>query len=166
MSSRPMRLVLMAVLAACRTTETPEQAATRLARESAEATVAIRGLSNEFGRLFSAGQWDSLAAMYTPDAVVMAPNTPAMVGREAIRAGFADMTGQMASFTLTMWTDTVLANGPLAVEQGRYADSGTTPAGVATVDSGKYLVQWWKTDAGWRLARDIWNSDEPLPVGN
>jgi ketosteroid isomerase-like protein len=161
MASRPMMLALMGTLAACQTAETPEQTATRMARESADATTSIRGLSNEFAHLFSAGQWDSLAAMYTADAVLMVPNAPPMVGRDAIRAGFAGMGAQMQSYTLTLRTDTVIANGPLAVEQGRYTDSGTTVAGVATADSGKYLVQWWMTDAGWRLARDIFNSDLP-----
>lgn len=161
MASRPMWLLLMGTLAACQATETPEQTATRMARESVEAATAIRGLNNEFGRLFSAGQWDSLAAMYTRDAVVMVPNAPAMVGRDAIRAGFAGMGGQMRSYTLTLQADTVIANGPLAVEQGHYTDSGTTTAGIATADTGKYLVQWWKTDAGWQLARDIFNSDLP-----
>jgi ketosteroid isomerase-like protein len=161
MPSRPMLLALLGTLAACQAGETPEQTATRMARESAEATTTIRGVSNEFARLFSAGQWDSLAAMYTADAVLMVPNAPPMVGRDAIRAGFAGMGGQMRSYTLTLHTDTLIANGPLAVEQGRYTDSGTTTAGVATADTGKYLVQWWKTDDGWRLARDIFNSDLP-----
>jgi ketosteroid isomerase-like protein len=164
MSSRPMLFALAAVLAACQTTETTDQTATRMARESAEATATIRGLSNDFARLFTAGQWDSVAAMYTPDAIVMAPNAPSMTGRDAIRAGFTGMA-QMGSATLTLQADTVLANGPLAVEQGRWTTSVTTPAGATMADSGKYLVQWWKTDAGWRLARDIWNSDVPLPQG-
>jgi len=163
MSSRPMLVALAAALAACQTTETPEQTTARMARESAEATTTIRGLSSEFARLFSTSQWDSLTAMYTADAVLMVPNAPAMMGRDAIRAGFAGMGAQMKSYTLILRTDTVIANGPLAVEQGRYTDSGTTMAGVATADSGKYLVQWWKTDAGWRLARDIFNSDLPQP---
>lgn len=166
MSPRAMLLVLTAVLAACRAPETSQEAATRLARESAEATVAIRGLSGQFGRLFSAAQWDSLAAMYTDDAVLMVPNAPPLVGRAAIRAGVAGMGAQMRSYTLTLQADTVIANGPLAVEQGRYTDSGTTTAGIATADTGKYLVQWWKTDSGWRLARDIFNSNLPQPGGN
>jgi len=52
------------------------------------------------------------------------------------------------------------------VEQGRYTDAGTTTTGIATADTGKYLVQWWKTDAGWQLARDIFNSNRPQPGGN
>ena len=166
MPSRPMLLALLGTLAACQSVETPAQTATRMARESAEAATAIRGLNDRFGHLFSTGQWDSLAAMYTADAVVMVPNGPPMVGRDAIRAGFAGMGAQMQSYTLTLRADTVIANGPLAVEQGRYTDAGTTTAGVATADTGKYLVQWWKTDAGWQLARDIFNSNRPQPGGN
>ncbi len=29
----------------------------------------------------------------------------------------------------------------------------------AQADAGKYLVLWKKTDAGWRMHRDIWNSN-------
>jgi ketosteroid isomerase-like protein len=166
MSTRPTLIAAVAVLAACQTTETAEQTATRMARESAQATTAIRGLNDTFGRLFSTGQWDSLAAMYTTDAVLMVPNAPPMVGRDAIRAGFTNMGAQMKSYTLVLRTDTVIANGPFAVEQGRYTDSGTTTAGVATADTGKYLVQWWKTPDGWRLARDIFNSNLPQPGGH
>jgi ketosteroid isomerase-like protein len=161
MSPRPLLFALTAVLAACQTTETPQQAAARMAQESAEATTTIRGMSKDFARLFSAGQMDSVAGMYTEDAIVMAPNAPPMVGVAAIRAAFASM-GQSGPMTLTLMTDTVVANGPLAVEQGRWASAATID-GQAMADSGKFLVQWTKTDTGWKLAKDIWNSDAPPP---
>ena len=45
-----------------------------------------------------------------------------------------------------------------AIELGHYALG--LPDGTA-VDEGTYLVVWKKSDEGWRLHRDIWNTNRP-----
>lgn len=168
MSPRFAITALAAALIACQPApETAEQEATRIGEESATATTALRAEAQAFAAHFSAGHFDTVASYYTADAFVMAPNGPAAVGRAAILAMFEGM-GQAGTFALTLQTDQVVANGPLAVERGRYTltytPSANAPAGmVAVADTGKLLVQWQRTDAGWRMASDIWNSDIPVP---
>lgn len=158
---RPL-VALIVVAAACQPSETPEQAAARMTEESAAARTPISEAVQAFTRQMSAGHYDSVVAHYTNDAVVMGPNMPAMVGREAILAGFQGM-GAAGSFTLRITTDMVSANGPMAVESGRFWSVFTPTGGPAMPDSGKFLAHWRLTDAGWRMAHDIWNSDIPLP---
>ena len=168
MSPRHAIVALAAALVACQpAAETPEQEATRIAEESAAATTAIRSEAQAFAAHFSAGHFDTVTSYYTADAVVMGPNGPAMVGSAAILAGFQGM-GQMGTFALTIHTDQVVANGPIAVERGRYTlmytPAADAPAGMmAVADTGKFLAHWQRTDAGWRMTSDIWNSDIPLP---
>ena len=159
---RPMLAVLAVTLAACQAAETPDQMAERMRQESAAAKTAIDAVNVQFSRLFSSGAFDSVAALYTDDAVVMAPNAPAWSGGAAIRAGYGTMKGT-GTYALHLTADDVTANGPLAVERGHWTLTYTPPDGAAIPDSGHYLVQWRKTDAGWRLVNDIWNSTQPLP---
>ena len=46
---------------------------------------AIEAIHEQFVRHIEAGDTDSLAALYTEDAVLMPPNTSAVSGRDAIR---------------------------------------------------------------------------------
>ena len=46
----------------------------------------------------------------------------------------------------------------MAIEVGRYELSA---ADGSAIDEGKYIVWWQRTPAGWRLHRDIWNSNRP-----
>ncbi len=64
---------------------------------------------------------------------------------------------------------TVVANGPLAIEYGRYTLSFTpgpdAPRGVTAIaDTGNYLVHWRKQGREWLIVADIANRDEPLPT--
>jgi len=48
-------------------------------------------MSQEFLDHVHARDWDGLSKMYTDDAVVMQPNQPALVGRDAIHDFWASM---------------------------------------------------------------------------
>jgi ketosteroid isomerase-like protein len=147
----------LAVIAACQpAAETAEQAEARMASEAAAARTAIEASQARFVVHFNAGQGDSLAAHYTEDGRVMAPNTPVASGRQAIAASM----GMMGGATLVLTTESVAANGSLAVERGTYKITLTPPGATAPItDTGKYLVHWHKVG-------DIWNSDLPaMPAG-
>jgi len=109
---------------------------------------------------FRAGDAAALAACYTPDAQLLPANSEAVSGSDAIQrfwsgaiaAGIADARLETAE---------VEAQGPLAVEVGRYTLAG---ADGGTLDQGKYVVAWHRDDAGaWRLHRDIWTTNRPAP---
>ena len=154
----------LAVIAACQpAAETAEQAEARMASEAAAARTAIEASNARFVTHFNAGQGDSVAAHYTEDARVMAPNVPVASGRQAIAAAM----GAMGGATLVLTTESVDANGSLAVERGTYKITLTPPGATAPItDTGKYLVHWRKVGDNWMMANDIWNSDLPaMPMG-
>ena len=159
-----LALGTLAMLAGCQpAAETAEQAEQRMASESAAAKTAIEASNASFMAQFKAGQADSIAAHYTEDGRVMAPNMAVAAGRQAIAAGL----GMMAGATLVLNTESVSANGPLAVERGTYSITLTPPGATAPItDTGKYLVHWHKVGDKWLMVDDIWNSDLPaMPAG-
>lgn len=156
------------VLGGCQpAAETAEQATGRMNAEAAAAKTAIEASNVQFMAHFNAGHGDSVAAFYTEDGRVMAPNAPAAVGRPAIAQAMALGPANPA---LTLVTGSVVANGPLAVELGTYTITLNMPGAPSPItDSGKYMVSWRKVADRWMMVEDIWNSDlpaPPAPAGN
>jgi ketosteroid isomerase-like protein len=154
----------VAMFAGCQpAAETAEQAEARMASEAAAARTAIEASNVRFAAHFNAGQGDSVAAHYTEDGRVMAPNTPVASGRQAIAASM----GMMGGATLVLTAESVTANGPLAIERGTYSITLTPPGATAPItDTGKFLVHWRKVGDMWLKVDDIWNSDLPaMPAG-
>ena len=83
-----------------------------------------------------------------------------------VRSAAASM-GAMGGATLVLTTESVAANGSLAVERGTYKITLTPPGATAPItDTGKYLVHWHKVGDNWMMVDDIWNSDLPaMPMG-
>ena len=104
---------------------------------------------------WNAGDAAAIAAVYTEDAVVMPPGSPAVEGRAAIQAYWQAGLDAAGGATSTLETKEVHAHGDMAVEIGEYMN---TNADGEHLDHGKYLAVWMKTDAGWKIVRDIFNS--------
>jgi len=123
---------------------------------------AIRAARTAFVTAVRDTAWASWADIYSPDAVLGPPNTPAAVGREALLR-WARTLPPITSFTLTELD--IDGRGDLAFVHGRY-HMVVQPAGApASPDSGKYIEVWRKQANGsWKISRDVFNSDVPLPV--
>lgn len=101
------------------------------------------------------GDASLVAALYSPDAVVMPPNSPKIVGRAAIQELFQGLIDSgISSARLT--AEVVESSGNFASEIG---------TGVFGMKDGtfqppvKYVVVWKRNEAGvWQLHIDIWNS--------
>jgi uncharacterized protein (TIGR02246 family) len=112
----------------------------------------------------NAGDARAWAAQFADDGVQMPPNMPANIGRSAIEPwskGFLDMFG--VKFALLV--DEVRVLGEWAFERGTYT-IGLNPksGGPSMQDAGKYITIYQrKSGDGWRMARDIWNSNNPPP---
>jgi ketosteroid isomerase-like protein len=150
----------LALMTGCQpAAETAEQAETRMDGEATAARTAIEASNAQFVAHFNAGHGDSVAAFFAEDGRVMGPNLPVVSGRQAI-AGAMGM--EAASPTLVLTTESVVANGPLAVEVGTYRITLNPPGAPAPItDTGKYLVHWHKVGDRWMMVDDIWNSDLP-----
>jgi uncharacterized protein (TIGR02246 family) len=154
-----MTVTLAALALGCRQAETPDQLEARMATESAAARTAIDAANQEFVTHFNQGHGDQVAALYAEDGAVLAPNVPAVEGREAIKGMVAALAAEGAQLTLA--TKSVVANGPVAVERGTFRMTFNAAGGTTVTDSGKYLVHWRKVGDRWLLVTDMFNSDLP-----
>jgi uncharacterized protein (TIGR02246 family) len=115
-----------------------------------------------FSRLVAAGQADSVAGLYHPDAVLMLSQAPAAVGREAITATFAGLFG--AAVRAKLETASVSLADSVAVEHGRYALTVMDKADTSKVlgsDTGNYVVEWKKRDGSWKMSLDAVVTERP-----
>ncbi len=127
------------------------------AEDPAAARAAIEASNQAFMRAFEARDSKALAAMYAEDAKLLPPNEERVLGREAIQ-GFWESFLQLPVETLRLETVEVHGGDDAVTEEGNYVVTG---AGGRTVEAGKYLVIWKKTEAGWSIARDMWSSNAP-----
>jgi ketosteroid isomerase-like protein len=97
----------------------------------------IEKLNDRFAQAFNKGDAAAVAAMYTPDAVVLPPGSEMVKGRSAIQAFWKKSAEQIGDIKLTT----------LDVKP---------PQDVA----GKYVVVRHKAGRAWKLGADIWNADK------
>jgi uncharacterized protein (TIGR02246 family) len=119
---------------------------------------AIEATNARFAEAVNRGDIASVAALYTEDATLLAPNAPMLRGRQAIKGFFDGMVEQMGNPELRLNTKQVEEHGDTAWEIGAYT---MKLQGVS--DEGKYIVVWKRHGDDWQLAADIWNTDSPLP---
>jgi uncharacterized protein (TIGR02246 family) len=103
------------------------------------------------------------ASVYAPDAIVLRPHAPAVQGREAIQQWLATLPpisnakGQGVE---------IVGYGDLAYVRGTYTMTFSIPGVPAPIDEqGKFLQIYRKQGDGlWKMTREIYNSDLPLPA--
>ena len=128
-----------------------------------EVRAAIEANNAKFMEAFNEKDADALAAAYTADAAILAPNSPPRLG-DAVREGIAADLAVASSLSLTT-VDVEVVSADAAMERGTYVVELMLPgAEQAVEDSGSYVVYWKKGADGWRLHWDIWNTDLPLPA--
>jgi ketosteroid isomerase-like protein len=123
---------------------------------------AIRQGGENYAKLLNAKDWKGLAALYAEDAMVLPPNQAAVQGRAAIQASL-EAPLPLSNFQTRSLE--IEGRGDLAYSRGTYSLT-VTPAGAAPIEvRGKYLTIFRKqADGSWKMLRDIWNSDLPLPA--
>jgi uncharacterized protein (TIGR02246 family) len=147
--------VLITLAFSCQPNNTDTEAP---AFDKAMAKAAIEAANLKMSDAYSKGDPVAVAACYTSDAKFMEPNKPTLVGRAAILQGVtASMAAGVSDLNLNITE--VWGDEDMIVEEGTYAIGN----GEITFDTGKYIVLWKKEDGVWKLHRDIYNSDNPLP---
>ncbi len=130
-----------------------EKSASAFDIEQGKASI-LQGDQN-FIKAFKAGDSTNVSNSYSTDAKIMAADTPAIVGREAIKHYIASLMQKgVKNFeftTLKIWGDS-----SLLAEEGTYilADSIGKQE-----DKGKYIVLWKPETGNWKMFRHIWTSD-------
>jgi ketosteroid isomerase-like protein len=103
------------------------------------------------------------AAMYTEDAVVFPPNMEKVSGRMAIEDFWAIGISQMGLKFSELRTEELIGSGDFIITIGSYTLT-IQPAGQKPVeDKGEMVIIWKQTAEGWRVHRDMWNSNMPPP---
>lgn len=100
---------------------------------------------------------------WAEDAILQAPGTPQLQGREAVRDVYRKSLGAMKEFSGTTSHMTVSRGGDLAFEYGVNRMVYPGPQGDL-LDMGKYLVVWKKVKDNWYIAALSVTSDTPAPV--
>ena len=125
---------------------------------------AIRQADIAWSKLADVRQQDAFNGFFLEDAIVLGPNEPMAIGKEAIRKMIAG-TFAMPGFSLK-WQPTkveVARSGDLGYSLGTYEMSMNDPEGRPRVDRGKYATILKKqADGSWKVAVDMFNSDLPL----
>jgi ketosteroid isomerase-like protein len=127
----------------------------------------LAGCSSADGRLppsvtsvvardFNEGDALHTAADYTDDAQILAPQHPAVRGKEAIIAFYkANIDKYLGFENDSTWS---LVRGDLAIEQGVYTVRNVRVG--ENVEAGKYIRIWKRSGNGtWKLFRDMYSSD-------
>lgn len=130
----------------------------------------VRGIIEETNakliRWYDAGQMDSVASVFAPDARQIGPNVEPLVGREAIREFWTQVAGQ-GNWRFTLSTEDVVAEGRLAVERGTYTvdfvpGAFALPGMLASTDTGNYLVHWRLDGQRWMIVNDVATSQRAI----
>ncbi len=129
--------------------------------------IAIRALAAAHLEAVINRNADSVAALYTEDAVQMPPNRPIVEGREGIHAALAAGPETFMD-RVSFWGVTPSQEGyegGLVYNWGTYWLTVSRPGSTEQVPyAGKYLVLLRKHATGsWSIAREIWTADQPSP---
>jgi len=124
----------------------------------------ILRLDAEWAKAAEARDLERILSYWSDDASVLPPASPALVGKDAIRA-YIGQSLQMPGFRISWKTNdvTVAESGELAYGVGTNRVSLTGPDGKPVTVEGKAVTVWRKDSAGgWKCVVDIWN-DVPSP---
>ena len=113
----------------------------------------IAAVNRMFEEAAGKGDLETLASLYTKDAVCLPPDGPFVRGRDNIKQMWASIAQQIGLKSVKLETVDLEVAGETAHEVGEA--QLTLASGTAVA---KYVVVWKKADGQWRLHRDIWNT--------
>ena len=128
---------------------------------------AVRAADSTIVAAINAGNVDAATAGYTADGTILAPGAPIATGTEGIRQLWKSLM-DAATVNLVIKQERVAGAGNIAYNIGSYRISGTMKDSARTpmpTEDGKYLQVFVKqSDGSWKMTREIYNSDLPLPT--
>ncbi len=123
---------------------------------------AINELWIQYAGSLNSGDIDSWISLWTDNGIQMAPDAPAVIGKEQIRAKFESMFAKFI-LNIVITNKEVRVAGDLAFSRGTYTLSLTPKAeGETIMIDGKYLsIMERQTDGSWKILRDCFNNNAP-----
>lgn len=117
----------------------------------------IEASNKQFMDAFARRDAAAIGLLYAEDGQVLPPGAPPLDGREAIVTMWQSVLA-LPFASVTLQTNDVGVDEDTAWETGRYTMTGNDGK---TAETGKYIVVWKHGEAGWKIYRDIWNSNTP-----
>jgi uncharacterized protein (TIGR02246 family) len=128
--------------------------------QAADLRAQIEAADATFTAAAAKGDSAAIASLYTLDGQVMPAGSEPIHGRQAIEKFWRGaLNSGIASVELE--TLEVFGQGASATEVGRYELHDKTGK---TLDSGKFVVIWRREHGQWRLLRDMFSTNLPLPL--
>lgn len=122
---------------------------------------AIKAMSQARADAFNEGDAGSIAAYFTEDAVLMAPNSPKKIGPAAVAAYYQEIFDSYHT-ELESGYEHVTVDGDLAFGRGfAKVTLFSKSTGDTLYSTSKYLnILERQTDGSWKTTHDIWNANE------
>jgi ketosteroid isomerase-like protein len=127
-----------------------------------EDLAAIAEFNQRYLQSINDGDIDTLSSLTTEDHIMMPPNRPPLIGKEANDAANGRVFEQFDIDETWTPVETVVA-GDWAYQRGTFTVAATPKAGGETRNtSGNFLrIYRRQPDGSWRMIRDMFNSDQP-----
>ncbi|HET7040172.1 MAG TPA: nuclear transport factor 2 family protein [Gemmatimonadales bacterium] len=123
---------------------------------------AIRSTTQALVSAMLAGDSVAAAATFAPSAVMFPPNEPAVSGQAAIRAWSHRLLSTVPVKAGSVSVDAVHVGGDWAVSYGNWSMT-VSMGGTTATDTTRYMLLWQRQPSGdWLIARDVWNSGQPV----
>ena len=121
---------------------------------------AVDRLRQDFNAAYNAADAAAIANLVTEDVVWMPPGNPAVEGRQAVKDRYAAQFKELAP-RFELHPGEIQASCTWAFLRGSYTRTDTPRQGGEPIGyKCKYLmIMQRQPDGGWKIARDIWNSD-------
>ena len=131
---------------------------------SPEDVASVRDVLAGLSSADNSGNLDAVVSHYREDAMLLPPNAGAVAGRPAIRVWY-EQGFHHFRFEVSFDVEEIQASGDWAFARGYINGQLNPKADEAPVRlHEKYLMVLRRDPGGWKIARLIWNSDEPRPA--
>jgi ketosteroid isomerase-like protein len=126
-----------------------------------EARQAIEESNAMFVQAYNRGDAAACAANFLEDGAILAPNQPAVLGKQAVEGFFKGMIEELGG-TGAIEILEVDAAGDLAYQSATYSFESNEGS-----DAGKFVeVYKRQADGSWKIRLTIFNSDNPPPASD
>ena len=155
-------LLGLSIISSCTNADSSNTAAASENKPTFHLAVAkkeIEEANRNFMDLVAKGDSVGLANSYTTDAKFMSAGAPAVVGRANIQKAMSEII-KSGITKVDLRLKEVFGTEDLIAEEGDL----TLYVKDQAVAEEKYIVLWKKEDGKWKLFRDIFNSNLPVPA--
>ncbi len=125
-------------------------------------TQGMSSTNRQFEAAFARGDAAGCAAVYTEDAKILPPDSPALTGRQAGQEVWQSIIN-MGVKGVSLQTLELEEMGDTAVERGAATVQIQGEGGQTMEASAKFIILWKRqADGAWKWHWDCWNFDAPL----